>query len=391
VLAIVTAVLAVVAAGLAVAVWRLRHEAAEARQALGGHAGQPLAVEIRHALRGRVPRDELSAALFSRESLLEAVPVPVLVVDQDGRVARANGRARAALGELRLGRPIAEVASALGEAVDGVLRGPPLARVEIGPVGDGRTYAADVRSHPGSDDGRAAVVVLEDVSAAVDFREARRLFSAAVSHELRTPLQRIRGVAETLGLPLDEEARAELVREVEVEIDRMRGLIDEMLLLAALDRGDAPTPAGEADAGEVARRVVSERRPRAEAAGMQLGVRAARDLRVPISEGLLEVVVGNVVDNAVRHAGRPATVDIEVSGRAGGVELAVRDTGVGIPSEQLPHVLERFFRGDASRSTPGTGLGLALVKHIVNAHGGAVSVESRPGEGTEVRIALPEA
>ena len=150
----------------------------------------------------------------------------------------------------------------------------------------------------------------------------------------------------------------------------MRELVDEMLLLAALDRGQAALSEGDCDASAVAERVVASRVVRARQSGMTLRIDAAAGLRVPIGEQLLEVVIGNVVDNALKYAGSGAEVEVGVRGRAGEVEIAVSDTGVGIAPEHLPHVFERFFRGEQARSSPGSGLGLAVVKHIVEAHGG---------------------
>jgi signal transduction histidine kinase len=320
---------------------------------------------------------------------MEACPLPVLAIDPDRRVARANAAAHAAFSLDLGGHDVRELSPALADATDAVLGGPPIATAELrGP--DGRIWSATLRSYPAAA-GRAAVAVLADVSERVDYREARRVFSAAVSHELRTPLQRIRGLVETLALPLDDDERSELTDAVQDEVVRMRELIDEMLLLAALDRGQGAVAEAETDAGDVAAAVVEERRERAESQGMQLSVVAAPGLTLPVADSLLRVVVGNVLDNAIRHAGAGAHVEVTVRGRAGEVEIGVADNGVGIDQEHLPHVFERFFRGDASRATPGTGLGLAIVKHVVEAHGGRVMLSSVRGQGTHVRLLVPEA
>src|SRR3954451_9371673 len=368
---------------------RLQQERAEVREILSAPADIPTAVALKRLLRTTVHRDRLSTARFSRESVMEACPLPVLAIDPDLRVARANAAADGAFGEPAGGRALAELSPALEHAAGAVLAGPPVASTELrGP--DGRIWSASLRSYPAGE-GRAAVAVLADVSERVDYREARRVFSAAVSHELRTPLQRIRGLVETLGLPLDDGERQELTDAVQDEVVHMRELIDEMLLLAALDRGQGAIAEAETDAGDVAAAVVEERRERAESVGMQLSVTSSPGLTLPIADSLLRVVVGNVLDNAIKHAGAGAEIEVAVRGRAGEVEIAVSDNGVGIAADHLPHVFERFFRGDASRATPGTGLGLAIVKHVIEAHGGRVMLSSRPGEGTHVRLLVPEA
>ncbi len=385
------AVLAIAALAVAgYAVVRLWRERERVRTLLAAEKGQPTEVVLKRMLRQRVHRDELAAVLFSREAVLEATPLPVLILDRQGRVARVNAAARVALGGVDIGAPASDLAPELGRAVAGVLSGPPVDQVEMVAGAERRVWLAHLRSHPEAD-GRAAVAVLVDVTEDVDFREARRLFSAAVSHELRTPLQRIVGLVDTLALPLSDGERAELVQAAEHEVQRMRELVDEMLLLAALDRGQAALSEGDCDASAVAERVVSARVARARQSGMRLRIDAAPGLRVPIGEQLLEVVIGNVVDNALKYAGEGAEVEVDVRGRAGEVEVSVSDTGVGIAPEHLPHVFERFFRGEQSRSSPGSGLGLAVVKHIVEAHGGRARAESRAGEGAVVRLVLPEA
>ncbi len=385
---VVLTLVVIAACGYLVA--RLWRERAQVRALLEAEDGQPTDVVLKRMLRQRVHRDELAAVLFSREAVLEATPLPVLILDGDGRIARVNASARVALGGVDIGGSAADLAPELGHAVMGVLSGPPVDQVEMVAGAERRVWLAHLRSHPDAD-GRAAVAVLVDVTEDVDFREARRLFSAAVSHELRTPLQRIVGLVDTLALPLSDGERAELVQAAEHEVQRMRELVDEMLLLAALDRGQAALSEGDCDASAIAEHVVASRVARARQNGMTLRVDAAPGLRVPIGDQLLEVVIGNVVDNALKYAGEGAEVEVGVRGRAGEVEIAVSDTGVGIAPEHLPHVFERFFRGEQSRSSPGSGLGLAVVKHIVEAHGGRARAESRAGEGAVVRLVLPEA
>jgi two-component system phosphate regulon sensor histidine kinase PhoR len=389
ILGLVVLILVVLAASGIVVAWFWR-ERRQVRELLAAEKGQPTEVVLKRMLRQRVHRDELAAVLFSREAVLEATPLPVLILDSEGRVVRVNAAARVALGGVDIGGFAAELAPELGHAISGVLSGPPVDQVEMVAGAERRVWLAHLRSHPDAD-GRAAVAVLVDVTEDVDFREARRLFSAAVSHELRTPLQRIVGLVDTLALPLSDGERAELVQAAEHEVQRMRELVDEMLLLAALDRGQAALSEGDCDASAVAERVVASRVVRARQSGMTLRVDAAEGLRVPIGEQLLEVVIGNVVDNALKYAGSGAEVEVGVRGRAGEVEIAVSDTGVGIAPEHLPHVFERFFRGEQARSSPGSGLGLAVVKHIVEAHGGRARAESRAGEGAVVRLVLPEA
>jgi len=336
------------------------------------------AAALQAEIDARVPRDQLEATVASFEALLEAAPTPVIQFDRAGRVQRANAAALAVF-------PDGELPPALGPVIDEVLTGAAaVVDREIAVEQPARRrWEVHLRPQAGG-----ALAVLVDVTAAGDFREARRLFSAAVSHELRTPLARILGLAETLGLPQTEEERETLVAQIEVEVDGMRGLIDEMLLLAALDRGEIPT-GDQADAGAAAEAVVADRRARRAWRNRDLRFMATRAQRVAVAPRLLEVVLGNLLDNALLHAGDDAIVSVDVRPAGRNVEIAVSDTGVGIAPEHLPHVFERFYRAEASRAGPGTGLGLAVVKHIVEAHGGRVSADSQPGSGTTIRLSLP--
>ena len=121
---------------------------------------------------------------------------------------------------------------------------------------------------------------------------------------------------------------------------------------------------------------------------MELSAVAPNGLVAGIAPRLLDVVLDNLIENAIRHAGPGSKVTVAARGLAGAVELTVSDTGAGIPAEHLARIFERFYRIEGSRSGPGTGLGLAIVKHIAESHGGRATVESTVGEGTTVRVVV---
>jgi signal transduction histidine kinase len=127
----------------------------------------------------------------------------------------------------------------------------------------------------------------------------------------------------------------------------------------------------------------------AQSAGIELTAAVAPGVITVMPRRLLDVVLDNLVENAIRHAGSGARVDVRARGLAGAVELEVADTGAGIPAEHLGRVFERFHRVEGSRTGPGTGLGLAIVKHIAEARRGRVGIESTEGVGTTVRVVLP--
>ena len=231
--------------------------------------------------------------------------------------------------------------------------------------------------------------MLVDTSESDDFRDARRLFSAGVSHELRTPLARILALVDTLALPLDEPSRMEIIGQARAEVDAMRELIEDMILLVRLESHELTVSAERTDLTAAVDSCVARHADAAEEHGMQLSGDATGGLVVAVAARLVDVVLDNLVANAVRHAGAGARITVRARGLAGAVELTVHDTGVGIPPEHVDRVFERFYRVEDARSGPGTGLGLAIVKHIAEEHGGRATVESPRGRGTTFRIVLP--
>lgn len=218
------------------------------------------------------------------------------------------------------------------------------------------------------------------------FSSQRRFLSDA-SHELRTPLQVARGQLELLDEGLrGAEARRSLAVAAE-ELERMRRIVDDLLLLARLDEG-MPLRREPVEVELVVREALLR--------GMLL---ARRDHRVEVEPGLfaeadpdrLLQVLTNLVTNAVRHGGDDAAIAITGRRTDGRVEVAISDTGPGIPDEEMAHVFDRLYRGHTARTgTPGgAGLGLAIVASLTRAMGGDVAVSSAPGEGTTFTVTLP--
>jgi signal transduction histidine kinase len=300
-------------------------------------------------------------------ALGDTLPVALIAVNGDGRVDLLNATAMQDHPGLAEGMNVRDWSAPVADVLtqgDGV--------VDTVPIGDPpRTVrVACTRTHDGT------VATLQDVTEDVDFEEARRAFSAAVSHELRTPLARILGLAESLALPDLGDEREVLAEQIVHEVEGMRNLIDEMLLLAALDRGRLAVAAGVVDACAVALGVVEDARTRRTGRGRTITLAAEGVVEIPIARRLCEVVIQNLVDNALVHGGATATVAVTVRRVDGDAEISVRDDGVGIDAQHLPFVFQRFYRADPARSGPGSGLGLALVKHIVEAHGGMIDATS---------------
>ncbi|HEV2438639.1 MAG TPA: ATP-binding protein, partial [bacterium] len=259
-----------------------------------------------------------------------------------------------------------------------------LLRVQANPVSGGRGEFLGV------------VVVAQDVTDQRRTDMVRREFVANVSHELRTPLTSVRALAEALagGAAQDREAGPRFLDRIIAEIDRLTLLVNDLLDLSAIESGSAKLEMDAVPLGEVIEDVVTKFRPMADGRRIALrGSGAQAPLRAWADRARLTQAVANLVDNAIKYTPDGGTVTVEGEARDGMVAIAVADTGIGIASEHLPRIFERFYRVDRSRSRSlgGTGLGLSIVKHIATSHGGEVEVKSIEGRGTRFTLLLPRA
>ena len=213
---------------------------------------------------------------------------------------------------------------------------------------------------------------------------ARRQLLADVSHELTTPVTAMRGYLETLTMPelaLDDETRARYLAIVGDETARLERLIGDLLDLAKLEGGGGALVVEDVPLAELFGRVAARHERDAGEAGVSIVSRIEPGAeRVRGDRGRLEQALQNLAANALRFAPRGSSIELRARPAAGGLAVTVTDQGPGISEEHLPHIFDRFYKGDAARTqTGGSGLGLSIVKAIVERHGGAVTVESQPG------------
>lgn len=225
--------------------------------------------------------------------------------------------------------------------------------------------------------------------------EAQRRFTSDASHELRSPLTALRGELEVARRRdrTGEEYRRVLDSALE-EVDRLARLVDDLLMLARADAGAAPARPRDARLDAVAARVVERLGPAARARGVDLVLDAGQDTTGEFDPDLVERLVWNLVENALRFTPAGGRVAVGAHARGDRLELIVDDTGPGIPGEVRPLVFDRFYRADDSRTQgpdSGTGLGLAIVRSIARAHGGEATAEDAPGGGARFRVLFPRA
>jgi two-component system phosphate regulon sensor histidine kinase PhoR len=237
-----------------------------------------------------------------------------------------------------------------------------------------------------------ALVVFHDVTEAKRVEDTRRDFIANVSHELRTPLASIKSVVETLqsGALEDEAVARDFLARADAEVDRLVQTVTELLELSRLESGQAPLAKEPIDVGPMLEQAVERMRPQAERKGLKLGLEIAPELPSIVGDAQrLEQATVNLLDNAIKFTPEGGSVRVSAAAVDGAVQVEVEDTGAGISAEKLPRIFERFYKVDRARGDRGTGLGLAVVKHTVEAHGGTISARSEEGRGSTFTFTLP--
>jgi two-component system phosphate regulon sensor histidine kinase PhoR len=239
-----------------------------------------------------------------------------------------------------------------------------------------------------------ALVVVRDVSRLRRLEEMRSELVANVSHELRTPLSIFHGYLENL-LETPELVSGEVQSSLAVMRKhslRMNALVEDLLTLARLESGRDLLQPEPIDLGVFLAETLQDWKPKAAAKGIRMELEAPAALPEPLLDARkLHQVLGNLLDNALKHTPSGGAVTLRAVVVNGSIELSLEDTGAGIPPADLPHIFKRFYRADKARSRElgGTGLGLAIVKHIAQAHGGSVRAESEWGKGTKVTLSFP--
>jgi two-component system, OmpR family, sensor kinase len=233
--------------------------------------------------------------------------------------------------------------------------------------------------------------VLNDMLARLErsFTAARQ-FSADAAHELRTPLTILKGEIEVAlrSAPGPAESRR-VLESCREEVDRLAALVEDLLFLARADAGAVDRPLEPVDLALVIDDVAPALRTLAERAGVAFVSSHAAAVFVQGSAPILFRLVFNLADNAIKYAGAGGRVDVALGAHDRDAVLEVRDDGPGIPPADQARIFDRFYRADPARTRGGAGLGLALARSIVQVHGGRITVESTPGEGSRFRVVLP--
>jgi two-component system phosphate regulon sensor histidine kinase PhoR len=330
------------------------------------------------------------------EQLLRSLTVGIVTLDGRGQITSVNAAASAIFGfgsRPVQGRAMIEAVPSfdLDRRVREALGGhPSRGRVPVN-LSDG-TRMLTVTTIP-LDGAEGVLVIANDETRLHELEQTRRDFISSVSHELRTPLSSINLMIETImDTGCDPEALDMFLPRVKREVNRMVQLVEDLLALARAESGRLRLRREDVDLSSVAANILKTFEPRAAQLGVTLDFQG-EPARIEGDPDRLAQVLVNLIDNALRHTPAGGSVRIAVRQSDGAATLVVRDTGVGIPYNDLPHIFERFYVVERSRAreSTGTGLGLSIVKGIVEAHGGTVEVDSEFGLGATFTCAFPAA
>jgi two-component system phosphate regulon sensor histidine kinase PhoR len=354
--------------------------------------------------------DQLSSTIQQRTSernqmaaVLSHMHDGILITDAEGHIESINAAASRLLEtppDRATGRALIEMTHSheLHQALRNVLAEPAgQQRLEV-TIGK-RKLAAVITAVPGEGrtNGPTGLVVLQDVTELQRLERARRDFVANISHELRTPLASIKLLVETLTHSVrdDPGATQDFLNRIDVEVDGLTQLVRELLELSRLESGQVPTERQAVELPALLERAASRLRAQAERNGISINVEAQSPLPAGYADAnRVEQVLVNLLHNAVKfnHAGGRVTLRAEAVDDW--LRVSVEDTGPGIPPDDLPRIFERFYKVDKARTggrerEGGTGLGLAVARHIVQAHGGRIWAESVYGDGSTFYFTLP--
>lgn len=309
--------------------------------------------------------DQMSHALirFRRICLLVLVVAPLVALGVGGFLARRS---------LRPVRRIIETAKKIG-AVD--LR----ERVPLSGTGDEMDQLA---------------LTLNEMLYRIEGQVKKiQRFTTDASHELRTPLAALRGNAElALSRPRSIDELRQTIEESVTQYERLQRIAEDLLLLARLDAGESVIRHETVSFDAAVIDVVDLFAPLAEEKGLSLIVEKLDPSFVEGDDGRLRQVIGNLLDNAIKYTPAIGRICVSLSQHNGHAQIKMMDTGIGISSEDMPKIFDRFYRADPSRSfvsAPGSGLGLSICRSIIEAHGGRLNIDSSPGQGTCVTVTIP--
>ncbi|MGD9394553.1 MAG: ATP-binding protein [Dehalococcoidia bacterium] len=381
----------------------IRELTAASKRISSGELGQKIAIaakdevgELARAFNEMSMRLKESVAEISEDrtrlaTILDNMADGVIMTDDEGKITLANEAAQK-LFRFRetVGKPLIEAVR--DHEVDELLK-LCLKTAKTQSVNyESGTSKRYVRAIAIPVDHSGVLLLFQDLTELLKLQTTRRELIGNISHEFRTPLAGIKAMVETLsgGAVDDKKAARDFLTRIDGEVDRLTQLVMELTELSRIETGKAELKLESVRLNQLAEEVISQLSPQAERQKLTMKKKLAADLpSVSADRARVRQVISNLVHNAIKFTPEGGEITITTRKLEGAVGVDITDTGIGIPEGDLPHVFERFYKGDRARSEAGTGMGLAIAKHVVEAHGGKISVESREGKGSTFSFSLP--
>jgi len=328
-------------------------------------------------------------------NILEQIPDGILIASAENRVQFANPAAANLL--------IKDTKQMIGSTLSETLRHHEMIDIWQKAKKSGKTHSEIIEmprqqrflqiiAIPDQYTPKEILLILQDLTHLRRLETVRRDFISNLSHELRTPLASLRALTETLqdGALDDPPAAQRFLNRIETEVDALTQMAQELLDLSRIESGQVVLNLNEVSPQKILQRAAERMRMQAERADIDLQLDCPDELpSVQADLARIEQVLVNLIHNGIKFTSTGGTVTLSAKAGSRLIRFAVNDSGIGIPANDLPRIFERFYKADPSRRSGGTGLGLSISKHLTEAHGGKIWVESREGSGSTFYFELP--
>ncbi len=239
---------------------------------------------------------------------------------------------------------------------------------------------------------KGTLILFQDLTEVRNLQTMRRELIGNISHEFRTPLAGIKAMVETLqdGAIDEKDTAIDFLLRIDSEVDRLTQMVSELTELSKIETGEAELKLELLDIRRLANEVVSQLSPQAERKQLSILKNFAEDLpAIRADRERIRQVIINLLHNAIKFTEPGGSITIRVTTDRDALTIDITDTGIGIASDDLPHIFERFYKADRARTGGGTGIGLAIARHVIEAHGGSIHALSQPGKGSTFSFSLP--
>jgi len=373
------------------------------RRISSGELGQKIAIEARdevgelaHAFNEMSSRLKETVETISEDrtrlaSILDNMADGVIMADAEGNISLANQAAESLFNiKEPENKPLIEAVRdfEIDDLLKLCLKTTKMQSVQY----ESGTYKHYLRAIAVPITGSGVLLLFQDLTSLRNLQTTRRELIGNISHEFRTPLAGIKAMVETLhgGAIDDKKAAGDFLNRIDSEVDRLTQLVAELTELSRIETGKAELKLEPLNLNNLVDEVIAQLSPQAERQLLTVSKELAADLpSVSADSARLRHVIVNLIHNAIKFTDAGGRITVTTRGEGNSITVAIADTGRGIASDDLPHVFERFYKGDKARAGEGTGMGLAIAKHIIEAHGGDIRVESEEGRGSTFSFSLP--